>query len=126
MEENKTITKILIAEDDDMLAEIYKKKFEEGGYELIMVKDGKEAVTEVKRTKPNLVLLDLVMPEMNGFEALKAIKSDPQTKDVKVVITSNLSQEKERKEALELGATDFLVKSSYELGELAEKIKSYL
>ncbi|MBU2025850.1 MAG: response regulator [Patescibacteria group bacterium] len=118
--------KILIVEDDEMLIEIYKKKFEKGDFELIFVKDGKQAMREAKSKKPDLILLDLVMPEIDGFQALSFLKEDPETKDIKVVITSNISQESEKRKAMELGAADFLVKSNFDLSQLAEKIREYI
>lgn len=126
MEATQTKKKILIVEDDEMLAEIYKKKFENQGYDLLIVRDGKEAVMQAKKKKPDLILLDLIMPEMDGFEALAALKGDEETKNIKVVITSNVSQEGEKKKAFDLGAADFLVKADFELNKLAEKIKGYL
>lgn len=112
-----------MVEDDEMLSEIYQKKFGGGNYELFIAKNGREAIEKIKKHRPDLVLLDLVMPEMDGLEALTLIKKDPEIKDTKVIIASNLSQENEKQRALELGAADFLVKSNLDLGELAQKIE---
>jgi len=118
--------KVLMVEDDEMLVEIYQRKLLSEAYELIIARDGKEALEKTQKLKPNLVLLDLVMPEMDGFEALQKIKGDPETKDIKVVVASNLSQEDEKKKARDLGADDFIIKSNYDLTELTKKIESYL
>lgn len=115
-----------MVEDDEMLVEIYQRKLMSEAYELIIARDGKEALDKTQKLKPNLVLLDLVMPEMDGFEALQKIKGDPETKHIKVVVASNLSQEDEKKKARDLGADDFIIKSNYDLSELAKKIESYL
>ncbi len=126
MEGEKTKKRILIAEDDEMLMEIYKKKFENSDYELFFAKDGKEALESIKKNDPAVVLLDLVMPEMDGFKVLEMIKEDPKIKDVKIIIASNLSQGNEKEKALKLGASEFLIKSDHNLNELADKIKNYL
>ena len=117
--------KILIVEDDEMLIEIYKKKFEKE-YDLKIVSNGKEAIETAKEMQPELILLDLIMPEMDGFEALEKLKSEPATKNINVIVASNVSQDNDRERAKKLGALDFIVKSNFDLNELADRIQSYL
>lgn len=126
MDKQEKGARIMIVEDDDMLVEIYHKKLSSEGHSVVVVRNGKEAVAAVKKGSFDLILLDLVMPEMDGFETLAAIKKIPSTQDLKIIITSNLSQENEKQKALELGASDFLIKSNYDLNEFADKIKEIL
>ncbi|MEA3273034.1 MAG: response regulator [Patescibacteria group bacterium] len=126
MEEENKKKKILIAEDDEMLVEIYKKKFGNGEYDLTVTTDGKETIDKIRKIKPDVVLLDLVMPELDGFEVIKLIKQDPETKNIKIIVTSNLGQESEKAKAIKLGANEFLIKADYDLNELADKVKDYL
>jgi CheY-like chemotaxis protein len=125
MEGEKIKKRILIAEDDEMLMEIYKKKFEGSEYDLSFAENGQEALELIKKAKPKVVLLDLVMPEIDGFKVLEKIKEDSKIQDVNIIIVSNLSQETERERALKLGAKDFLIKSDHSPNELADKIKNY-
>jgi|AntAceMinimDraft_8_1070364.scaffolds.fasta_scaffold142416_1 CheY-like chemotaxis protein len=124
-EENKK-KKILIAEDDEMLVEIYRKKFGNGEYDLTVTTDGRETIDKIKKIKPDIVLLDLVMPELDGFKVIELAKKNPETKDVRIIVTSNLGQESEKAKAIKLGAAEFLIKADYDLNELADKVKSYL
>jgi CheY-like chemotaxis protein len=124
--QNQKQSRIMIVEDDDMLVEIYRKKLSLEGYSVSVVRNGKEALSTLSKEKFDLVLLDLVMPEMDGFETLGEIKKIPQNQDLKIIITSNLSQENEKQKALDLGASGFLIKSNYDLNEFADKIKEFL
>lgn len=118
--------KILIVEDDPMLVEIYQRKFSDDGYEVITAMTGAEVMKKLKIEKPQLVLLDLVLPEEDGFHVLKRIKGNPHTKNTKVIIFSNLSQQEDHKKATELGAEGFLTKSDYTPTEMTEEIKRIL
>jgi len=118
--------KILVAEDDEVYGKVYLNKLTKEGYQVILVKDGKEAVEMTKKEKPNLILLDIIMPTMDGFEALKIIKSDPETKNIKVLVMSNLGQESDMARAKELGAEEYFVKASISISELIEKLKRYV
>jgi CheY-like chemotaxis protein len=124
---NKTRPKkIVLAEDEHLIAMAYQEGLGYAGYDVVVASDGIEALTAIKQEQPDLVLLDLIMPKMNGFETLKAIRKDPQLKKLPVVVISNLSQATDEAKARKLGATDFLVKSDYSLTELVAHIEKVL
>ncbi|MFO7806820.1 MAG: response regulator [Candidatus Moraniibacteriota bacterium] len=119
--------KVLIVEDDSMLSEIYRKKFEKiEEYEVIQTPSGSEAIDKIKKEKPNLVLLDLVLPEKDGFEIIREIRKDKNLDNVMIIPFSNLSQEENREKAEEMGANGFLAKSEYTPGRLVEKVSELL
>jgi len=117
---------ILVAEDDTMYAKVYKNKLAKEGFEVIHAENGKVAVKLAKENKPDLILMDLIMPIMDGFAALKALKEDPSTKAIKVVILSNLGQDSDIEKAKEAGATEYLVKTNISINEMVEKVRQYL
>ena len=117
-------TKILIAEDDKFLANAYRVKFEKEEFTVLIAYDGEEAIEAVKSFKPDVILLDLVMPKMDGFATLEALKKDPATKDIKVIVASNLGQAEDVERARKLGALDYVVKSDTPIAEIVAKIKS--
>ena len=118
--------KILIAEDDEFLIKAYKAKFEDAGFELLMAADGEEALNLIRSEKPNIVLLDIMMPKNSGFEVLEQVRQDPGMKDLPIIITSNLGQEGDIDKGMEKGATDYMVKTSFTMDEMMEKINKYL
>lgn len=117
---------ILVAEDDKFYANIYKTKLAKEGYEVVVAGDGAQALKLARQKKPDLILLDLVMPIKDGFETLKELKADANLKSVKVVVLSNLGQEEDIKKAKELGAQDYLVKTNVSIGQMMSKIKSFI
>jgi DNA-binding response OmpR family regulator len=118
---------ILIAEDDDFLAKAYRIKLTNLGYKVVIVGNGEEVLSYLKENPPpNLIILDLIMPEKDGFETLAELKKEEKFKKIPVVIVSNLSQEEDIKKAKDLGALDFLVKSSFSLSEIVQKIEGFL
>ncbi|MBU2612853.1 response regulator [Patescibacteria group bacterium] len=116
--------KILIAEDDKFLAKAYEAKLEKSGFEVTIAKDGEEALRMMKETKPDLVLLDLVMPVKNGFEVLEEISKDATLKKIPIIIVSNLGQEADVMHGKELGVADYLVKAEYSLQQVTDLIAS--
>ena len=90
------------------------------------ISDGQKGIEEAKKRKPDLILLDLIMPVMDGFEALKALKSDPVLAEVKVMILFNLGQEDDVKKAIEMGAVDYMIKANVSLQEAVDKVKKFL
>jgi two-component system alkaline phosphatase synthesis response regulator PhoP len=118
--------KILVVEDDPMLLEIYQKKFNGGEFEVITATSGIEAEKKAAAEKPDLILLDLVLPEKDGLSVLKTIKEDNSLQGTKVVIFSNLSQEEEQQKAQSLGADGFIVKSEFTPQQLVDKVKEIL
>jgi twitching motility two-component system response regulator PilH len=117
---------IVLADDEPFIQLAYKEGLERAGYTIFGCDNGADALAKVKDVKPDLVMLDLMMPRMNGFEVLKKIKSDPKLKNTHVVILSNLSQPQDEKEAAEEGAIDFLVKSDYSMEQVIEKVSGWV
>jgi len=115
---------ILVAEDDKYYGKIYKAKLNKEGLDVTVAINGKLALEEAAKRKPDLMLLDLVMPVMDGFETLKTLKADPNLKTVKVVVLSNLGQDEDIQKAKDLGAADYIVKSNVSISELVAKIKT--
>lgn len=118
--------KILLIEDDPFLVEIYTIKFKESGFEAEFARSGESALALIKEKKPDLILLDIVMPKIDGFEFLRQVKDDPQTKDIIVVFLTNLGQKEEIEKGLSLGAVDYLVKAHFTPSEVVEKVKTIL
>lgn len=112
--------KVLIAEDDMFLAQAYKTKLESLGAQVELVEDGVEAIKQIGSFKPDVVVLDLVMPKQDGYETLSMIRANATTKKLKVIVASNLSQEEEMKKAKDLGADLFLIKSDTSAEQMAE------
>jgi DNA-binding response OmpR family regulator len=117
---------VLIVEDDPFYSSIYKTKVEKEGIQAVLVHDGAAAMKEAREKKPALVVLDLIMPGKNGFQVLEELKADPNLKDVIVLVLSNLSQDEDIKRVMDMGATEYLIKSNIPLGDLIQKIKGYL
>ena len=122
---NKKI-KILIAEDDSFLAQMYSDKLEAEGFDVILATDGVEAIDKMKLEKPELILLDLIMPKKDGFEVLNEKLIDNTIKDIPVIVLTNLSQNEDIKKCYDLGAKDFMIKAYFVPSEIIKKIKSSL
>jgi DNA-binding response OmpR family regulator len=117
---------ILIIEDDKFLRELIARKLIKEGFKIEEAIDGEEGLKKTEEIKPNLILLDLILPGLDGFEVLAKIKDDPKTSSIPVVILSNLGQKDEVEKGLKLGAVDFLVKAHFTPEEIVEKIKTVL
>lgn len=117
---------ILVAEDDQFYANIYRVKLAKEGYDVTVVGNGKWVLSAAKQRKPDLILLDLVMPLMDGFETLKALKKDPSLADINVIVLSNLGQDEDIATAKSLGAKDYLIKANNSIQEVVVKIKHYV
>ena len=118
--------KILIIEDDKFLRELISQKVAKEGYQVTEAVDGEDGAKKVKEEKPDLVLLDLILPGIDGFEVLSSIKEDPTIAQVPVIIFSNLGQKDDVERGLKLGAVDYLIKAHFTPGEIIEKIKKAL
>ena len=118
--------KILIIEDDQRINKVYRAKLMVEGIDVAVALDGEEGLRKVYSEKPDLILLDLMLPKISGFDILKKIKSDPKVKDIPVLVLSNLAQEKEIEKGKALGAEDYLVKTNFSIQEVMEKIKKAL
>lgn len=117
---------ILLVEDDPFLIDIYKNKLKEVGFEIETVEDGEKVLDKMKEKKPDLMLLDIVLPNVDGWEILKKIRTDTNLKDLKVIILSNLGQKDEVEKGIELGATKYLIKAHFTPSEVVEEIKKLL
>ena len=118
--------KILLVEDDPFLIEIYTTKLKEAGYEVDTAEDGETALRKIKESIPDLLLLDVVLPNFNGWEILRKIKADSKTKGIKVVVLSNLGEKQEIEKGVKLGATKYLVKAHYTPSEVVTEVKKIL
>lgn len=118
--------KILIIEDDDFLRSLAVTKLQKHGYSVMTAADGEMGLELALKEKPDLLLLDLMLPGMSGFEVLEKIRANADTKTLKTVIFSNLGDSEDIKRGQELGVVDYLVKASFTLDELTEKISTIL
>ena len=126
MAEKEKTAKILVVEDEEILLTGLKEELESGVYTVQGASDGVEGIEQAKSFKPELILLDLLMPKMDGMEMLQKLKADAETRDIPVVILTNLSDYEKISEALSLGAMDYLVKANYKLEDLLEKVRTVL
>jgi DNA-binding response OmpR family regulator len=117
---------VLVVEDTELLRRIYTDKLAQEGYKVFQAGDGLECLNVVRTQPLDLVLLDLVMPRMSGLEALEALKRDPRTKDLPVIILSNLGQDGDIQRGLDLGAVDYLIKNSAKPADVSAKIRATL
>lgn len=123
--QNKKI--ILLVDDDAMIVRMYQRKLEHDGFKVNLAFNGAEGIEALKKEKPDIVLLDIMMPKMNGIETLKAIKADPAYKNLPVIMLTNLGDRPDDVEnCKKLGAADYLVKANVSLPQLVEKIKQYI
>ena len=117
---------ILVVEDDKFLRELLIRKLEDEGFEVSMAVDGKEALRKIEEGLPQLILLDLVLPGIDGFDILEQIKKDPRTGKIPVIILSNLGQREEVERGLELGADDYLIKAHFTPNDIIKRVKKLL
>ncbi len=118
--------KILLVEDDDALANVYLTRLETEGFETRRVSNGEDALAAAQDFKPDLILLDVMMPKVSGFDVLDILRNTPQTANVKIIILTALSQESDRERAKTLGADDYLVKSQVVIADVIDHIKQQL
>jgi DNA-binding response OmpR family regulator len=118
--------KIALVEDDPFLSSMYSTKFGLEGFEVVSASDGEKGVELIRQELPDIVLLDVLMPKMNGFDVLKLIKQDETTKDIPVILLTNLNQSDEVEQGMDLGAVDYLIKAHFMPSEVVDKIKAAL
>jgi len=118
--------KILVVEDDRSLQGAMVEMLSQEGYEAVSAFDGEEGLAKLSQEKPDLVLLDIILPKKDGFEFLSQVKSDPETKEIPVLILTNLEEVDKVQKAVDLGATTFMIKSDYSMKEVIEKVKETL
>ncbi len=117
---------ILIIEDDAMLRDMYVLKFEKSGFTVSQAAEGAEGLELAKKKKPDIILLDIILPKMDGFAVLESIKSVDALKDVPVVLLTNLGQDTDREKGKKLGAVDYIVKANVTPAQVEEQIKKLL
>jgi CheY-like chemotaxis protein len=120
------MAKILIVEDDPLMSRMYQKIFTFEGYEVEMAGDGEEGLEKVRSIKPTLVLMDIMMPKMNGLQALEKLKADPETKAIPVVMLTNLAGQQDAETALSKGAIKYIIKSEFEPKQVVNMVKEIL
>ncbi len=118
--------KILVVEDEAFLLDLYETRLEQEGYEVIKANNGAEGLSLAQLELPKVILLDILMPQVDGYEMLGSLKQGEKTKNIPVIIFSNLSQREEIEKGLELGANDFIIKTSVTPSEMVDKVKSFL
>ena len=126
MEEQTKQKKILLVEDDDALASVYETRLQAEGFDLRRVPNGEDALAAALDYKPDLVLLDVMMPKVSGFDVLDILRNTPETASVKVIMLTALSQDSDRERAESLGVDDYLVKSQVVISDVVDKIREYL
>ena len=118
--------KILLVEDDSALADVYRSRLELENFTVEHVSNGELALAKIVEFKPDLVVLDAMMPKVNGFDVLDILRNTPETTNVRVIMLTALSQPKDKERAEQLGADDYLVKSQVVIGDVVERIRHHL
>ena len=118
--------KVLLVEDDPFLSNLLKVRLQKENVDVVLARDGDEALKKIEEDKPGLVLLDLILPKKSGFEILEKISTDPQLKDMPVIILSNLGQTSDIQRGKELGAIEYYIKAKISIDDLVGKIKTFL
>ena len=118
--------KILFVEDEQAIQKTFGEFLTASGYQVISALDGELGLSLAKKEKPDLILLDIILPKLHGLEVLNSLKKDNETKDIPVIILTNIEEAGDVEKAIELGATAYLVKTSYKLDELLLKVKEII
>jgi len=122
----KTLGKVLLIEDDLPMVKMYNTKLEKENFETQVAYTGEEGLEKIKEWSPDLVVLDLMIPKIGGMEVLEKLRADPKTKNLPVMVLSNLSQERDITRSRELGVKDYIIKANYTPSQVVEIIKGYL
>ncbi len=118
--------RVLLIEDEKEVAELYKLKLTLDGYEVVVAESGQKGLDEAFKKNPELIFLDIKMPEMDGFEVLKKLRKSPKTESVPVIILSNFDEEDLIQKGLTLGANEYLIKSQFTPEQISEKVKTWV
>lgn len=121
-----TKKRILLVEDDEALASVYQARLEIEGFDVKQVNNGEDALSAAREFKPELILLDAMMPKISGFDVLDILRNTPDTANIKVIMLTALSQPKDKERAENLGVDDYLVKSQVVIGDVVERVKHHL
>lgn len=117
---------ILLIEDEEMIATMYRTKFSMEGQTITTAADGAEGLEKAKTLKPDIILLDIILPKLDGFAVLRELKKDPATKDIPVLLLTNLGQDDDIRKGKELGADDYFVKSNHTPAEIVAKVREMM
>jgi CheY-like chemotaxis protein len=120
------MVKILVVEDDPLMSRMYQKIFKFEGYDVELAGDGEEGLEKIRSSAPTVILLDIMMPKLNGLQVLEKIKNDPQTKKIPVIMLTNLSGMQDAENALAKGAVKYIVKSEYEPKDVVKMVKEII
>lgn len=123
---NNDKKKILLVEDDNSLADVYEARLQLEGFETKQVNNGEDALSAALEFKPDLILLDAMMPKISGFDVLDILRNTPDTTNIRVVMLTALSQPKDKERAENLGVDDYLVKSQVVIGDVVDRVKHHL
>ncbi len=123
---DQTQKTILIVEDDDNLANMYEMRLQAEGFKTVRVPNGEDALQTVLSVKPALILLDVMMPKVSGFDVLDILRNTPETKDVKIIMLTALSQDADKERAQSLGVDDYLIKSQVVIADVVNRVKQHL
>lgn len=126
MEPTSPTKKILLVEDDDALANVYLMRLQAEGFEVRREANGEDALAAARDYKPNLILLDAMMPKVSGFDVLDILRNTPETTNIKIIMLTALSQESDKERAQGLGVDDYLVKSQVVISDVVDRIKYHL
>lgn len=121
-----TAKKILLVEDDDTLADVYQTRLNAEGFDIKRVPNGEEALATALEYKPDLILLDVMMPKVSGFDVLDILRNTPDTTNVKIIMLTALSQDSDRERAKSLGVDDYLIKSQVVIADVVDRVKHHL
>jgi DNA-binding response OmpR family regulator len=126
MQGNQNGKKLLLVEDDDALASVYMMRLKSEGFDIRRVANGEDALAAAREQKPDLVLLDVMMPKVSGFDVLDILRNTPETANLKIIMLTALSQESDKQRAQGLGVDDYLVKSQVVISDVVDRIKYHL
>lgn len=118
--------KILLVEDEPILSNLLRQRLEKENFQVTLARDGSEAIKSLKQEKPDLILMDIILPKISGFEVMEAMKSDPTLQSAPVVVISNLGQESDVERGQSLGAVGYFVKAQLSVEDLVSKVKEFL
>ena len=119
-------TKVLIIEDEEILVNMYTARFKNEGFEVYQASNGKDGLNQAKTIKPNIILLDIIMPEMDGFMVLKDLKSNTETQNIPIIMLTNLGQDGDIEKGKQLGAKDYLVKANLTPMQVVKRVQEIL
>ncbi len=126
MDNTNTQKTILLVEDDDNLANVYETRLQAEGFRTVRVSNGEDALQTTMQSKPDLIILDVMMPKVSGFDVLDILRSTPETADVKIIMLTALSQDSDKERAKSLGVDDYLVKSQVVIADVVDRVKKHL